>query len=82
MAKHEGVLPCPQCGNGTYTDDDEPGMIYCQESDMPVLACDATPIWKQQALAEAEAAQPGQDKPKSSRRATKAKDEEKEEANA
>lgn len=56
MARNDETVPCPNCGNPTYSDTEEPGVIYCCKSEKPVLVCDATPVWKeeaqQQALAE------------------------------
>ena len=48
------TLPCAGCGAETYSKDDEREvMLYCSESDKPVLTCDAVPRWRQDAMDEA-----------------------------
>lgn len=54
MAKTEETIPCCNCGRPTYSDSEEPGIIFCSESEVSVLVCDATPIWKEEAQANAD----------------------------
>jgi hypothetical protein len=45
------TTPCPRCGHETYMKSND-DMVYCSESDMPVLVCEALPIWTEMAHAE------------------------------
>lgn len=52
MATKVETVPCPSCGHETYSKDED-GVIYCSESNKPVLACDALPIWQETAHQQA-----------------------------
>lgn len=58
MSKTEGTLPCPQCGGPTYSDSEEPGMVFCERSGGSVLACEETPVWQLDGEAEGDTQQP------------------------
>lgn len=54
MATVVETMPCPRCGAETYSKPDEREvMVYCSETDMPVLTCNAVPRWQQEAMEEA-----------------------------
>lgn len=54
MATVTETVPCTRCGAETYSKTDErEAMLYCSESDMPVLTCNAVPRWQQEAMEEA-----------------------------
>lgn len=51
MATVLETVPCTRCGAETYSKSDERDvMLYCCESDMPVLTCTAVPRWQQEAM--------------------------------
>ena len=51
MATLVETNPCPRCGADTYSKPDErETMVYCSESEKPVLTCDAVPKWQQEAM--------------------------------
>lgn len=71
MATVMETVPCARCGAETYSKTDERDvMLYCCESDKPVLTCNAVPRWQQEAMeqanraAEESAYDRGEDAPK------------------